>query len=523
VRKHVLLSVGMAISLYAFAGFDEGSRAYQAGDFKTALREWQPLAEEGNAAAQNRLGLMYQYGKGLPKDSANAAEWYRKAANQGNAEAQCNLGVLYAQGDGVRQDEGEALAWFRKAADQGLARAQSNLGTMYYRGRGVAEDSEQALAWTRKAADQGHDRAQFNLALMYLEGKGVAPDAAQARIWFRKAADQGFAQAQTNVGIMYANGDGVPQDDEQAVAWYRKAANQGNAQGQHNLGVMYSEGRGVPAIDVAGYALLSISVTDQSVARDADKLRRVLQLSMPARELEAERVLIQEMSRPGNLLKALDAYVLANTSSQDVAALAGAKSLTVLGEATTATATSFDRIAAKKRYQDWYRRFQANFRVFAKAVGTDSLDAARVNKIFADSVVPDSRMIRTLLGFVVEPDAMRGSYGDPPVAARTYVMLRMMEHALPAGYGGPFRTAYPRASDAGSFIWYLHLHTNEATSDVFLNPGIFNAYHLPPYGVMERKAYPFISFCEVGGKLYVAGLSAELVDVVDATWHRQLY
>ena len=39
-------------------------------------------------------------GKGVERDFAKAAEWYRKAARQGHAKAQTNLGNLYRSGRG---------------------------------------------------------------------------------------------------------------------------------------------------------------------------------------------------------------------------------------------------------------------------------------------------------------------------------------------------------------------------------------------------------------------------------------
>ena len=37
----------------------KGLTAYQSGDYATALREWKPLAEQGDANAQILLGGMY--------------------------------------------------------------------------------------------------------------------------------------------------------------------------------------------------------------------------------------------------------------------------------------------------------------------------------------------------------------------------------------------------------------------------------------------------------------------------------
>ncbi len=69
----------------AEADFNAGLAAYKQGDYATALREWNPLAKQGDANAQNNLGFMYYKGHGVPQDYAEAVKWFRKAAEQGNA------------------------------------------------------------------------------------------------------------------------------------------------------------------------------------------------------------------------------------------------------------------------------------------------------------------------------------------------------------------------------------------------------------------------------------------------------
>ena len=75
----------------------------------TALRDWTPLAEQGDAYAQFKLGRMYRKGKGVPQDDKTAVKWYKLAAEQGYANAQYNLGLMYRRpgslyGDGVPQN-----------------------------------------------------------------------------------------------------------------------------------------------------------------------------------------------------------------------------------------------------------------------------------------------------------------------------------------------------------------------------------------------------------------------------------
>ena len=141
------------------ADFQKGFEAYNQQDYKTAYKEWFPLAEQGNASAQFNLGLMYENGSGVKKDAVQAVAWYRKAAEQGYARAQSNLGVMYENGSGVKKDAVQAVAWYRKAAEQGYASAQSNLGWMYENGIGVKKDLQKALLWYKKS---GSDWAMNN-------------------------------------------------------------------------------------------------------------------------------------------------------------------------------------------------------------------------------------------------------------------------------------------------------------------------------------------------------------------------
>ena len=106
------------------ADFDKGYEAYYSGDFATALQEFMPLAEQGNADAQYYLGLMYEYGKGVPKDDKTAMKWWTLAAEQGNADAQIQLGGRYLLGERVPKDDVYAYMWFNIAAASGSKRGR---------------------------------------------------------------------------------------------------------------------------------------------------------------------------------------------------------------------------------------------------------------------------------------------------------------------------------------------------------------------------------------------------------------
>ena len=151
--------LALAFTPLAAQDFQKGHAAAQAGDFATALQEWTPLAEAGDANAQYNLGVMYRQGYGVPQDYAEAVRWYRLAADQGYAFAQYNLGNMYRRGDGVPQDYAEAVKWYRLAADQGDAEAQNNLGLMYELGEGVLQDNVMAHMWYNIASANGNDKS----------------------------------------------------------------------------------------------------------------------------------------------------------------------------------------------------------------------------------------------------------------------------------------------------------------------------------------------------------------------------
>ena len=83
-------------------------------------------AEQGDANAQLELGVVYEYGRGVPQDHATAVTWYKKAAEQGKASAQFNLGLMYDNGQGVPQDDVKAHVWWNLAAALGDKSAMKN-------------------------------------------------------------------------------------------------------------------------------------------------------------------------------------------------------------------------------------------------------------------------------------------------------------------------------------------------------------------------------------------------------------
>ena len=229
--KRYPLGIILLCVLESCAGSDdltEGRRAYDRGDYISALNHFQPLAQkQGNADAQFYLGRMYADGHGVETDFRLVAKWFT-TAEQEHADAQFFLGEMYYSGDGVEKDYQEAVKWYTEAAQQEHTDAQNSLGFMYDYGRGVERNNREAFLWYTKAAQQGLAKAQYNLGVMYHYGNGVVQDYSEAVKWYMKAAQKKHRAAMYALGMRYWKGVGVVQNNMTAHFWFNLTAAQGD-------------------------------------------------------------------------------------------------------------------------------------------------------------------------------------------------------------------------------------------------------------------------------------------------------
>ncbi len=82
----VALFVG-SITAHA-VDISEGYKAYQRGDYATALRVFRKLADQGNYNSQVGLGFVYFNGQGVTQDYVQAHMWFDLAATRGRKDAE---------------------------------------------------------------------------------------------------------------------------------------------------------------------------------------------------------------------------------------------------------------------------------------------------------------------------------------------------------------------------------------------------------------------------------------------------
>lgn len=198
-------------------------------DTSRAIRWFTEAAETHNLTeAKEKLGEIYE----SQKKYELAEKWYSKAADEKNAEAMYRLGLLIYRGTlGFRSGK-EGIELLETAAKRGHKEAKEYLDTY------INDPKNKRFSKTadyKARAELGDVGAQFALGNIYENGIEVRKDNLEAATWYKMAAANGHSRAQYRLGMMYSEGRGVPQDKEEAVEYFELAAAQGNTDAKNIL------------------------------------------------------------------------------------------------------------------------------------------------------------------------------------------------------------------------------------------------------------------------------------------------
>ena len=271
--------------------FNSGAKAFNRGDYATAIREWQPLAEQGHLQAQANLGAMYINGTGVPQDCNQAVKWYSLSAEQGDPMALFALALMYDKGKCVSQDLNRAAALYKLAAERGNANAQGNLGSMYAQGDGVPQDYVAAYIWLSLASLNGEEMRDVDKMFI---SKAMSPEQIErAKILLRHYAKEIDHEHPIIPAQAFAPHSAIPTGDfnkgetafengdyATALSEWRTLAKQKHAEAQNGLANMYQNGLGVPQNYVLAYVWHKLAsfnnLIESSRARDKliDKMTR---------------------------------------------------------------------------------------------------------------------------------------------------------------------------------------------------------------------------------------------------------
>ena len=181
--------------------------------FSEAFKIFKLLADQGDSAGQNNVGICYQCGQGVEVNKKEAFKYYKLSAKQGNLDGQNNLGQCYQYGIGVNKSKWKPAKYYKLSAKQGHAGGQNNLGWCYEHDFGVDMNSLKAFKYYKMSADQGHAGGQNNLGECYENGFGVDKDKKEAFKYYKLSAKQGHAAGQGNLARCYYHGIGVDKNE----------------------------------------------------------------------------------------------------------------------------------------------------------------------------------------------------------------------------------------------------------------------------------------------------------------------
>ncbi|MDL2260075.1 sel1 repeat family protein [Deltaproteobacteria bacterium OttesenSCG-928-K17] len=155
--------------------------------YNDALKLYELAAAQGDTTAMERLGNFYQYGRGVARNSAEAAKWYRLFFER--TDSSRLLVNLYLEDSSVANNAEEAQMWLHNAAARGYNVAQFTLGQMYEMGDKVKQDDAEAIKWYLLAGDQGNKWAKASLDEMEKQGRGVTANYEEVTNLLQQAVD----------------------------------------------------------------------------------------------------------------------------------------------------------------------------------------------------------------------------------------------------------------------------------------------------------------------------------------------
>lgn len=227
--------VGNPFACFLLAKLILSEEAPSQEDIEKSLDYLRQAVDAGNPYAAYFLGKLYQEGRHVPKNIAEAVQLFKIAAEQDNEYAAYRLGKLYLGGEGVLKDMEAALRWLNFAADKKNQYAEYALGILYLKGEDIPKDVGKAIDFLKRAAGQGSQFAQYRLGKLYLIGEDAPKDMEAALRYLNAAAAQGNQYAQYTLGKLYLMGKDVSRDKETAVRWFTLSAAQGNIYAQFFL------------------------------------------------------------------------------------------------------------------------------------------------------------------------------------------------------------------------------------------------------------------------------------------------
>lgn len=217
------------------------------------------------------MGLMHEFGLGVPVDDKKALDCFAKAEKEGSFPAIMHLAKLHEDGRIVKKDLRKALSYYKVVArltprdiDQAeIIEASSKLGDMYLYGRGALASYKEAMRHYFMAAQKGDNHSRYQIANMHIYGMGCKADIDEAVKWFLLGDKDEYAPSQRELALIYLNGTlGHFVDPETARMYMKKAADGEDAKARNYLAEMLFRGIGGEKNEEEAYRLFTLAAEE---------------------------------------------------------------------------------------------------------------------------------------------------------------------------------------------------------------------------------------------------------------------
>jgi len=132
---------------YAEKLFIKADKEWDKGNLKKAFELFLESAEAGHEASQDNLGVFYECGYGIRKNTKKALYWYKRTIKTGSETGMVNIADYYfKQGNPTR-----AKFWYHKAIKKGNGNAALKMAKIYLSSKKNKHNISCAKKYLRKA------------------------------------------------------------------------------------------------------------------------------------------------------------------------------------------------------------------------------------------------------------------------------------------------------------------------------------------------------------------------------------
>lgn len=229
-----------------------GLDLFRAGDYVAAIATLEPLADAGNAAAQNALGVFLTDNDGPLApfyDPTRGFAYYTASADAGFARAYHNLGLFYGKTHAeIAPNEALAFEWFERAVNVDYRESFYDYARLLANGTGTSQDTARARDYAERALETSTRAAALSLLADFAYyGEGEPVDMVKSLRLFEESAAGGEAYGAWSAGYQYYFGEGAEVDDAKARIYFEQAIAGGEYNASGYLAEIYFEGYDVPA------------------------------------------------------------------------------------------------------------------------------------------------------------------------------------------------------------------------------------------------------------------------------------